>query len=86
VAHSITLVALFSSPWTSETRGSSGRCGTGAADLTEKSVPATLATSLADELDSHVNVVGWFMRTVLTLFADFFLFNAMKSLSVAGSL
>jgi hypothetical protein len=48
VAHSITFVALFSSPWTSEVNGSSGRSAIGVADLTEKSEPATLATAFAD--------------------------------------
>ena len=59
VAHSITLVALFSSACTSEVNGSSGSRAIVFVDLTEKSVPATLATSLADfELDSHDVVTG----------------------------
>ena len=58
VAHSITLVALFSSAWTSEANGSSGSSATGFVDLTEKRVPATSATSRADfELD-HDMVMG----------------------------
>ncbi len=59
VAHSITLVALFRSAWTSESNGSWGSSATGFADLTEKRVPATLATALADcELESHDTVLG----------------------------
>jgi hypothetical protein len=55
VAHSITLVTLFSSPWTSETSGSSGRSATGFAIWVEKRVPATLA--LADRgLDIHFSI------------------------------
>jgi hypothetical protein len=46
VAHSITLMALFSSPWTSETSGSSGRSATGSANLAENRVP--VADSRAD--------------------------------------
>jgi hypothetical protein len=42
------LVALFSSPWTSEVNGSSGRSAIGVAALTENSEPATLATAFAD--------------------------------------
>ena len=58
VAHSITLVALFSNTWTCEYSGSLGRSAAGLADLTEKSVPATLADALADrELDSHDRVL-----------------------------
>jgi hypothetical protein len=48
VAHSITLVALFSSIWISEESGSSGRCAVSFERVTEKSVPAILADSLAD--------------------------------------
>jgi hypothetical protein len=59
VAHSITLVALFSSAWTSEANGSSGSSAIGFVDLTEKRVPATFAASLADcELESQVRVLG----------------------------
>jgi hypothetical protein len=55
----MTLVALFSSAWTSEANGSSGSSATGVVDLTEKRVPATLAASLADcELDSHDTLMG----------------------------
>ena len=59
VAHSIKLVALFNSTWTSDASGSSRRSAAGFVDLTEKRVPATLADSLANcELDSHDRVLG----------------------------
>ncbi len=57
VAHSITLVALFSNACTSEANGSSGSSAADFVDLTEKRVPAILAASLAErELDSHGTV------------------------------
>jgi hypothetical protein len=80
VAHSITFVALFSSTWTCEARGSSGRIAAGVADFNEKSVPATLADSFADcELNSHDRELGWPARRWLILFDDFFLFNVMTT-------
>ena len=80
MAHSITLVALFSSTWTSEVSDSSGRRAASFADLTEKRVPATLADSLADcELDSHDTALGWPNRTGLTLFGGFLLFNVVET-------
>jgi len=79
VAHSITSVVLFSNAWTSDARGSSGRCAVSFADLTEKSVPATLATSRADrELESHGRVLGSPIRRGPAVFNDFFLFNVME--------
>ena len=54
VAHSITPAALFSSAWTSETSGSSGRIAGCFAELAEKRVPASCADCLAAcELESH---------------------------------
>jgi hypothetical protein len=79
VAHSITLVALFSSAWTSEANGSSGSIATGFADFTEKRVPATAATSLADFEVDHDMVTGWPKRSRLKLFGDFFLFSGMAT-------
>jgi hypothetical protein len=80
VAHSITLVTLFSSAWTSETSGSSGRSATGLAILLEKRVPATLATSLAEcELDSHVSVHDRPKRAGFAALHGFFLFKQIPS-------
>jgi hypothetical protein len=80
VAHSITLVALFRSVWTSDASGSSGRSAATFTDLTEKMVPATLADSLAVcVVESHVMAPGWPIRNRLTLFGDFFLFNVMTT-------
>lgn len=86
VAHSITFVALFSSAWTCEARGSSGRSVAVVADFSEKRVPATLADSFADcELNSHARELGRPARRWLTLFDDFFLFNVMANSTVANS-
>jgi hypothetical protein len=78
VAHSNTLVALLSSVWISEASGSSGSSAASFERLTEKSVPATLAVSLADcELHSH-KLLAWTNRGKLGMFCDFFLFTELE--------
>ena len=80
MAHSITLVTLFNSAWTSEASGSSGRSATGLAILLEKRVPATLATSLAEcELDGHVSVQDRPKRAGFAALRGFFLFKQIPS-------
>lgn len=79
MAHSITFVALFSSTWTCEARGSSGSSAAGVADFNEKRVPATLADSFADcELNSHDRELGR-PDPGLELFDNFFLFNVIAA-------